>query len=102
MIISKTNGVTHPIPRRTFTHDQISACARLVWERKGRPEGQDKEIWLETEQRLIGWHRPSTDEGGAMANPEITFNSFNEPVGAIENWMGQFGGMGSERSATSL
>jgi hypothetical protein len=101
-VITKNTIAERPAAPRTFTHEQISKCARLVWERKGRPEGQDEEIWLETEQRLIDWHHVSPDEGGAMANPEITFNSFDEPVGAIENWMSQFGTIGSDRSATSL
>ncbi len=101
-MISNKTAIPRPVPSRIFTHDQISACARRVWEKKGRPEGQDRDIWLETERRLIHWHKPSPDLGGAMANPEITFDSNNEPMGAIEKWMGQFGGAGSERSATSL
>ncbi len=36
-----------------------------------------------------------------MANPEITFNSDNEPKGAIEDWLSHFGGSTS-RSETSL
>jgi hypothetical protein len=101
-VTTKNTSVAAPLARRTFTQDQIAACARLVWERKGRPEGQDIDIWLETEQRLVRWHHITPDEDGAMANPEITFNSFDEPVGAIENWLSQFGSTGSDRSATSL
>ena len=89
------------VPSPTFTQGQIAACARRVWEARGRPSGQDFEIWLETERRLKEWHKSDPDRGGAMANPEITFNSDNEPKGAIEDWLSHFGGSTS-RSETSL
>ncbi len=37
---------------RNPTHEDISAAAQLLWIEKGRPEGQDDEIWLESERRL--------------------------------------------------
>lgn len=39
---------TSPVP----THDQIEARARLIWEQRGRPQGQDIQIWTEAEQQL--------------------------------------------------
>jgi hypothetical protein len=35
-----------------ITHDQISQKAREIWEREGRPEGRDKEHWLQAEAEL--------------------------------------------------
>jgi hypothetical protein len=34
------------------THDEISKRAREIWEREGRPEGRDKEHWLQAESEL--------------------------------------------------
>jgi len=38
--------------RTTPTHDQIAQRARQIWERRGYPQGQDKQIWLEAEEQL--------------------------------------------------
>jgi hypothetical protein len=34
------------------THNEISQRAREIWEREGRPEGRDKEHWLQAESEL--------------------------------------------------
>jgi len=44
---------------RNPTHGDISAAAHLLWIERGRPDGQDDEIWLEAERRL----RPGTSAG---------------------------------------
>lgn len=36
------------------TQEDISQRARELWERYGRPEGRDTEIWLEAERQLLG------------------------------------------------
>jgi L,D-peptidoglycan transpeptidase YkuD (ErfK/YbiS/YcfS/YnhG family) len=41
-----------PVPVITLSHDQISARAFLIWEAKGRPDGQDYQNWQEAEQQL--------------------------------------------------
>ena len=33
-------------------HEDISKRAREIWEREGRPEGRDKEHWLQAEAEL--------------------------------------------------
>jgi hypothetical protein len=43
-----TATVAAPVP----THDQIAQRAREIWERRGCPQGQDREIWLEAEAQL--------------------------------------------------
>ena len=42
----KTSHKNHP------THSQIATQARIVWEMRGCPEGQDEEIWLTAEHEL--------------------------------------------------
>jgi hypothetical protein len=36
----------------TITHEEISKRAREIWDREGRPEGRDKEHWLQAETEL--------------------------------------------------
>jgi len=36
----------------TTTHEEISKRAREIWEREGRPQGRDKEHWLQAETEL--------------------------------------------------
>jgi len=40
---------TRPNP---LTHDDIARHARQLWQDRGRPEGQDQELWLEAERQL--------------------------------------------------
>jgi hypothetical protein len=35
-----------------ITNEEISKRAREIWEREGRPEGRDKEHWLQAEAEL--------------------------------------------------
>jgi len=39
-------------PTATLTHDQIAKRAQQIWEKKGRPVGQDERNWLEAEAQL--------------------------------------------------
>lgn len=36
----------------TLTHAQIAKRAQQIWEKKGRPVGQDERNWLEAESQL--------------------------------------------------
>ena len=36
----------------TLTHDQIADRARAIWERRGRPHGEDDKIWHAAEDEL--------------------------------------------------
>ena len=42
----KTTHRNHP------THSEIATQAQIIWELRGRPEGQDQTIWLTAEQEL--------------------------------------------------
>lgn len=41
-----------PVAQAEITHEMISQRARELWEKKGKPTGQDEQIWLEAEAEL--------------------------------------------------
>ena len=41
-------SIQPPVP----SHDDIAALAHQLWEKNGRPAGQDVEFWLQAEQSL--------------------------------------------------
>jgi hypothetical protein len=50
---SKTHFVAKvPAAMLEITHEAIAILARDLWERRGRPAGQDVPLWLEAEARL--------------------------------------------------
>jgi Protein of unknown function (DUF2934) len=50
------------------THEEIAACAYLIWINEGYPEGRDKEHWFQAETQL---HITRAHDGwtGASARP---------------------------------
>jgi hypothetical protein len=85
--------------RRQPTHDEIATRAREIWEKRGRPHGQDAAIWLEAERKLLA------GAIGAGANDEAdadTREMLGEPSGTIEDRLESFGESSGSRSATSL
>ena len=42
----KSTHKNHP------SHSEIATQAQIIWELRGRPEGQDQAIWLTAEQEL--------------------------------------------------
>jgi DUF2934 family protein len=67
VIESKTTAPS----RKTLapSHADIAAKAAAIWERKGRPEGRDQEIWLEAERLLaqgLGNTEAESDELDAL------------------------------------
>jgi Protein of unknown function (DUF2934) len=96
-----TESVSSPAPaaRPRPTHDEISARARQIWEKRGRPQGQDASIWLEAERSLLA------GAIGAGANDDAdadTRELLGEPSGTIEDRLESFGESSGNRSATSL
>jgi len=43
---------TAPIPASAPTQEEIGRLARDLWQQRGRPQGQDLDIWCEAERRL--------------------------------------------------
>jgi len=64
-----------PVPtdtRALALHDAISAQARKLWERYGRPEGRDVAIWLEAQSQVLGVD-PAVNQqpGGAVSAAKL-------------------------------
>ena len=49
------------------THEEISAVARQIYEREGRPEGRAMQHWLQAEKQLISERKAAA--GNAQAKP---------------------------------
>jgi hypothetical protein len=50
--MNTTPSTTSTTPSWHPTEEQITERARQIWRARGRPPGQDIEIWLEAEQQL--------------------------------------------------
>jgi Protein of unknown function (DUF2934) len=81
------------------SHEGISALARSIWEKRGRPHGQDAAIWLEAERRLRGGIYAAGDEDDVAADTRVLLD---QPADTIEGRLEEFGQQGGPRSATSL
>ncbi len=57
------------------THEEIAACAQIIYEREGRPEGKATEHWLQAEAQLIAERKaaatslPAPDKTRAAGSP---------------------------------
>ncbi|HZQ45432.1 MAG TPA: DUF2934 domain-containing protein [Verrucomicrobiae bacterium] len=56
---------------RVPTHAEISACAHLIYEREGRPEGKANEHWLQAEAQLIAERKAEAGVPVAKAAPAL-------------------------------
>ena len=63
------------------THEDISKRAREIWEREGRPEGRDKEHWLQAEAELQREQGSNSAENGSPAESTA---ARGEPVGSLK------------------
>jgi hypothetical protein len=93
-----TESVASPVPPSLNrpTHGEISALARVIWENRGEPQGEDAAIWLDAERRLlIG----SGADDLAVVDTRVLLG---EPTGTIEDRLQAFGESSGGRSATSL
>ncbi len=84
---------------RKPTHNEITSAARALWEKYGRPLGQDKVIWLEAERRLRAGVELWSTESDSQADIE---ELLGEPADTIENRLQAFGDQRGSRSATAL
>ncbi len=57
-------------PATYATQESISQRARELWERYGRPEGRDNEIWLEAERQLLGVDAQVEGEANASVSAQ--------------------------------
>jgi hypothetical protein len=47
-----TPGTAHPSPLAQVPHDKIAQRAYEKWIKRGRPQGTDKQDWMEAESEL--------------------------------------------------
>jgi hypothetical protein len=63
-MLNNTNGFHVP------SQDEIAYCAYLIWEREGRPQGRERDHWLQAETQLLAtrahdeWTGEPKHEGG--------------------------------------
>jgi hypothetical protein len=66
--MSQENDGIHP------TNAEIAFCAYLIWEKEGKPEGRQREYWLQAETQLMAtrahekWTGTPGGEGGRSGN----------------------------------
>ncbi len=82
---------------RRPSHDEIVAPARILWQKKGCPEGCDDEIWLEAERGLVS---ASSAQRTRLARQDS--NDDTENARKIETMLEGIGEPSGNRSATSL
>jgi len=84
--------------RREATREEIMSRAQVIWEQRGRPSGQDDEIWLEAERQLGA--RPLRP--GALAGSELGANEDAEDAAKVEERLDEIGEPTEPRSPTSV
>jgi hypothetical protein len=86
---------------RSPTHQEISDYAHRLWQFKGRPHGQDLEIWLEAEKKLKG-ASSSGDLGNSASDDLGKLLGDGEMTESMEVRVEELGGQAPDRSTTSL
>ena len=87
--------------RRSPTNQEIADYAHGLWHRKGRPHGQDLEIWLEAEKKLKG--APASGDLGNSASDDLgKMLGDGEMTDSMDVRVEELGGRAPERSTTSL
>jgi hypothetical protein len=79
------------------THEEIAAPARILWRKRGCPQGCDDEIWLEAERSLIS---ASSAQRTRLARQNS--NDDAENAHKVEDMLEGIGEPSENRSATSL
>jgi len=60
---------------KTLREQAIRERARLLWEQRGRPTGQDLDNWLKAETQIEyefprSWAEVAADDAGSKVHPE--------------------------------
>jgi len=82
---------------RRPSHDEIVAPARILWQKKGCPEGCDDEIWLEAERGLVSASSAQRTRLARQVSNDDTENAHK-----VEAMLDDIGQSSESRSATSL
>lgn len=86
--------IQHPVMSARTYHDTISQRAREIWHARGRPDGQDVEIWLEAERDLA-------NRGLIPSAPPTTEHADDIDEDELADRLGDFG-EAPTRSSTAL
>jgi hypothetical protein len=97
---SSGGSTTRPVSR-AFSHEEIAARARAIWEREGRPEGRDEPIWYQAERELREQELRTTDDR-RFADPDRLTDSDGDPADDVDQRLNEMATPPGERSATSL
>jgi len=55
------------VPQPQPSRDDIAALAYQIWEKNGRPAGQDVEFWLQAERSLLSSSKPQPQAAAPVA-----------------------------------
>jgi len=68
-------------PQISLNYDEISARAYELWEKEGRPDNRDQEIWFKAETQLREEHRaPEPASIPSAENVPVTELSTSAPL----------------------
>lgn len=96
-----TSQQATPPPPRQYTHDEIAGRARTLWEKRGRPEGQDAEIWYAAEAELRESEAQRADDD-RFANKDALLDKDGDPNDQVDQRLDDLAKPRTDRSATSL
>lgn len=98
-------SASSPVPAassaRQFTHDEIADRARTIWDRRGRPEGQDAEIWYQAESELKQSEAKRADDD-RFANKDALLDKDGDPNDQVDQRLDELAKPRVDRSATSV
>jgi hypothetical protein len=89
------------VPAKLFTHEEISARAREIWESRGRPDGQDDAIWYEAERQLRADELNATEDR-RFGNSDAILDPDGDPNDDIDRRLDEMASPRTDRSSTSL
>jgi hypothetical protein len=66
-------------PEHQPSHDEIAQRAYLLWEQRGRPQGQDLEFWSEAERQFLSTSKLGEEKLPAPARSSVSLASPAQP-----------------------
>jgi DUF2934 family protein len=73
---------------REPTQDEIAACAHMIYEQEGRPEGKAMEHWLQAEAQLTAERKAQAQTAVTSAKAAPTAQG-KKQKGGDASWQGQ-------------
>jgi len=60
--------------------EQIRVAAYYIWEKEGRPEGKDEEIWFKACAQMANANKPAKKAVATKKNTNVVVKKENKPV----------------------